>query len=152
LGNIFRSFEEKAGGRYGFDTTVIWPRLYPLVNERLLAGINDLRDHLDLMARLFWLGWITTITSLAFLATHTIWLLVPFLTAIMTLLSYEQIKRYTISYGILIETAFDLHHLDLRKALHLALPEDITEEIENNQELSRGLATARLSKLKYSPQ
>jgi hypothetical protein len=52
LGNALRAAEDRAGERYGLDTVTTWPRLFPLIPDKLAAGVIDLRNQLDLAARL----------------------------------------------------------------------------------------------------
>jgi hypothetical protein len=70
LGNVLRSAENRAGGRYGLLTVVTWPRLYPLLPEKTAAIVDDQRDQLDLSARFCAVCLLGAAVSLGLLATH----------------------------------------------------------------------------------
>lgn len=52
LGNALTAMEDGAGRHYGADAVVAWPRLYPLLGERVRELVDDRRDGLDLAARM----------------------------------------------------------------------------------------------------
>ncbi len=52
LGNVLRSAEDRAGVRYGADSVVVWPRLFPLLPEQLARSVEDEVTQLDVSARL----------------------------------------------------------------------------------------------------
>jgi hypothetical protein len=139
LGNVLRAAEYRAGSRYGLEATVIWPRLYPLLGDKLTGVLDDLRDQLDLAGRFCVTFALATILSVCFLAGHGWWLAVAAITSLGALLSYRAAVSAAAAYGEAIETAFDLHRFDLLKALHLPLPADLTRERADNQRLSRFL-------------
>ena len=139
LGNVLRSAEGRAGSRYGLDAIVVWPRLYPLLSDKVTAVLDDLRDQLDLAARFCAVFGIATVISAALLATHGWWLTAAAVTLAGALLSYRAALAAAAAYGQALEAAFDLHRFDLLTALHLALPANLTGEVTANQELSRFL-------------
>jgi len=139
LGNLLRSAEGRAGSRYGLDAIVVWPRLYPLLSDKVRAVLDDLRDQLDLAARFCAVFGIATVISVAFLAAHGWWLTAAAVTLAGALLSYRAALAAAAAYGQALEVAFDLHRFDLLTALHLSLPADLTGEVTANQELSRFL-------------
>ena len=139
LGNVLRSAEGRAGSRYGLDAIVAWPRLYPLLSDKVTAVLNDLRDQLDLAARFCVAFGIATEISDIFLAAHGWWLTAAAVTLAGALLSYRAALAAAAAYGQALEAAFDLHRFDLLAALHLPFPADLIGEVTANQELSRFL-------------
>jgi hypothetical protein len=139
LGNVLRSAEGRAGSRYGLDAIVVWPRLYPLLSDKVTAVLDDLRDQLDLAARFCVVFGIATVISVAFLAAHGWWLTAAAVTLAGALLSYRAALAAAAAYGQALEAAFDLHRFDLLTALHLPLPANLTGEVSANQQLSRFL-------------
>jgi hypothetical protein len=137
LGNILRAAEHRAGSRYGLDAITVWPRLYPLLADKVTAVLDDLRDQLDIAVRFCAVFLIATVVSLAFLAGHGWWLTVAAGTFAGVVLSYQAALGAAAAYGQAMEAAFDLHRFDLLSALHLPLPANLTSEIKANQQLSQ---------------
>jgi hypothetical protein len=136
LGNVLRAGEYRAGRRYGLEATTVWPRLYPLLGERVAALVDDQRDQLDLTARFCVVFAIASAVSFGLLITQGWWLLVAGGALILAWLSYRAAVSAALAYGEGIETAFDLHRFDLLRALHLSLPPDRQSELEANSRLS----------------
>lgn len=139
LGNALRSAELRAGDRYGLDTVVAWPRLYPLLSGKLAGVVDDLRDQLDIAARLCAVFVLATGVGVGLLAPQGWWLTVPASTAVLAWLCYRSAIISAVSYGEALEAAFDLHRFDLLTALHLPLPADLANEINANEQLTRFL-------------
>jgi hypothetical protein len=136
LGNVLRSAEGRAGGRYGLGSVVVWPRLYPLLPERLTGILDDQRGQLDVAARFCAVFLVAAAVSAALLVQHGWWLAVPLVALMLAVLSYRGAISAAIAYGVTLEAAFDLHRFDLLAALHLPLPPDRTTERSANKELS----------------
>ena len=139
LGNALRAAEDRAGRRYGLDTISAWPRLYPLLSERVTALVDDQRAQMDVAARFAAVLLVAAVVSAALLATHGWWLLVPAAALVLAWLSYRGACSAALAYGDGLEAAFDLHRLDLREHLHLPMPRTLEEERALNQELSKFL-------------
>jgi hypothetical protein len=139
LGNILRSAEDRAGRRYGLDAVIAWPRLYPLLSDKVAGVVNDLRDQLDLVARFCVVFAIAAAVSAGFLATHGWWLAVALVPVAGAWLSYQAALAAAAAYGQAMETAVDLHRFDLLTALHLPLPANLSGEVAANRELTRFL-------------
>jgi hypothetical protein len=139
LGNILRAAEHRAGSRYGLDAITVWPRLYPLLADKMTAVLDDLRDQLDIAVRFCSVFLLATVISIAFLAGYGWWLLVAAGTFAGAALSYRAALSAATAYGQAMEAAFDLHRFDLLNALHLPLPADLISEVQANQQLSRFL-------------
>lgn len=137
LGNALTAMEDTAGAAYGLDAAVAWPRLYPLVSDRVRAIVDDLRDGMDAAARLAATAVVTAIAAAVLLAWHsglfTLLALVPLAVAV---LSYAGAVRAAIAYGASVEVAFDLHRFDLLNAMHMETPVKRGEERLANMALS----------------
>ena len=136
LGNTLRAAEHRAGRRYGLDTVVVWPRLYPMLPERMLAILDDERTQLDVAVRFCVVLGVASVVSLGLLITHGWWLLVPVASLGLAWLAYRAAVGAALAYGEGLETAFDLHRFELLHALHLPLPATSEEERVLNQQLT----------------
>jgi hypothetical protein len=150
LGNVLRSAEDRAGGRYGLMTNVVYPRLYSLLSDRLAAGIASSNDQLDMAAHLCVTLAASSLVSVALLLpngwrSNVWWMAVPVASAVLCWLSYRAAIRAAESQSRLLETAFDLHRFDLLSALHYGLPGDPWSEYQFNSQLSRFLRGAQAS-------
>jgi hypothetical protein len=134
-----RAGELRAGERYGLDTLLLWPRLYPLLADNVKALVDDRRAQLDLAGRFCIVGAIGTAVSFGLLVSHAAWLAVPAGCLAVTWLSYHAAIAAAAAYGEALETAFDLHRFDLASALHLPLPDDLAAEAAANAQLSQWL-------------
>jgi hypothetical protein len=140
LGNALRTAEDEAGQRYGLSTVTMWPRLYPLLSERLVEIATDARDELDLAARYSGTFFLGGITSLFLMLKHQLWLLMPVVLLLSAWFAYQNAIRVAISYGEILKVAFDMHRFDLLRALHLPLPRTPEEEHLVNLRLSQWFA------------
>jgi hypothetical protein len=136
LGNALRAAEDTAGERYGLTTVVTYPRLYPMLSERLRLGIGELVDQLDTAAGLTVSFLAATTLGLVALLDDGWWLLIPAATLALAWLSYRGAISAATYHGVLLATAFDLHRFDLVAALHVALPATPDEELVLHRQLS----------------
>jgi hypothetical protein len=136
LGNVLRAGEERAGAPYGLDAVAVWPRLYPLLPETTRALVDDLRDQLDLGARLCVTFLAAAAISLALLAQHGWWLAVPAACLLLAWLAYRGTLASGLAYGDGMRTALDLHRFALLQALHLPLPTTRAAELVVNRQLT----------------
>jgi len=139
LGNILRSAERRAGERYGLATVSTFPRLYPVMSERLTTAVDDFTAQVDAAAQLCMTLGVATIVSVVVLLPYDFWLLVPTATAILAWFAYRGAMASAVYLGRLYETAFDLHRFDLLVALHQKLPPDPVKERVSNAALSQFL-------------
>ena len=136
LGNVLKAGEDRAGGRYGLDCVVVWPRLYPLLSQPLTAALDDARNQLDLAVRFAATFGLIAAGALVLLAPHGWWAAVVLAALLLAWLSYRASVNAAIAYGELLESAIDLHRFDLLRALHLPLPADPEAEQTLNAQLS----------------
>ncbi len=145
LGNVLRAAEIRAGGRYGLDSAVAFPRLYPHMSDRLATAWEDLTDQLDTAAHLCVTFLLATVISGGLLAPHGwdgYWLLIPLVAGALAWISYRATIASAKHQGVVLMVAFDLHRFDLLSQLRYPLPEDAHTEFEVNQRLTQFLATA----------
>lgn len=137
LGNVLRAAEDDARSRYGLDTVVIWPMLYPLLPDRLVAALEDARNQLDLGAR-FCCSLLLAAVVCTALLVRSAWAF-PVVGGLLLLavLSYRGAVVAAAGYGELINAAVVLHRFDLLRSLHLPLPATPAEERTANRRLVR---------------
>ena len=141
LGNILRAAEEYPSVRYGLESSVCWPRIYPLLSDELREALGQARATLNEMVRL-------TAWSLAF-EVWLVWQPWALVALPIAWLAYQGMVQTTGVYGDLIRAAFDLHRFDLYKALDWPLPETPESEDAAGKQLTeylfRGVAPQGLS-------
>jgi hypothetical protein len=128
LGNALAAMEDDAGRGYGWDAVVAWPRLYPVLGDKVRALVADRRDTMDGAARLSVTAAVTTVVTVALLIHAGWWLLLAFVPATVAVVAYLGAVQAAIAYGEVVQVAFDLHRFDLLTALHVDLPPDVEAE------------------------
>jgi hypothetical protein len=149
LGNVLRAAEIRAGGRYGLDSILAFPRLYPQMSARLATAWEDQTDQLDTAAHLCVTFLLATLISGLLLLPHGwdgFWLLIPVATGALAWISYRATINAAKLQGDMMMAAFDLHRFDMLAQLRYPLPRDAHTEFESNQRLSEFLATADAAK------
>ncbi|KQX65030.1 MULTISPECIES: hypothetical protein [unclassified Streptomyces] len=128
LGNVLAALRDTAGRDHGWDATVAWPRLYPVLGDRARAVVDDGRDSLDAAARLCVTTAVTALLSAGLLFRSGWWMLLALAPAAVALLAYHGAVQAALTYGDAVLAAFELHRFDLLRALHLPLPDSLREE------------------------
>jgi len=140
LGNALAAMEDSAGAAYGLDAVVTWPRLYPVLGDKVRAVVDDLRDGLDAAARLAVTGALTAVAAVMLLVWHSgLLTLLALAPLVVATLSYLGAVQAAIAYSTAMHVAFDLHRFDLLRALRLAAPADQANENANNAALGNFL-------------
>jgi hypothetical protein len=139
LGNALRAAEDRAGQRYGLDTNVCMPRLYPYLSDRLVQVLNDRRNQVDVAVRLCAVLLLATVISAPVLLGDGWWFAVPVATAVLSWVAYRGAVLAAVNYGQALYVAFDLHRFDMLRGLHYPLPPR-EQEHAFNKELSAFLA------------
>lgn len=134
LGNVLTAMEDNAGRTYGIDAVVAWPRLYPLLGERVREIVDDRRDSLDLAARMAVTMAVTAVATGVVLAASGVWWLLTLLPAALAWVSYRGTVHAALAYAESVTVAFDLHRAELFSALRMRLPKNLKEERELNEE------------------
>jgi hypothetical protein len=124
LGNALAAMEDDAGREYGWDAVVAWPRLYPVLGDKVRASVADRRDTMDAAARLSVTAAVTTVATVALLTRAGWWVLLAFVPATVAVIAYVGAVQAAVAYGEVVRVAFDLHRFDLLTALHVDLPAD----------------------------
>lgn len=136
LGNVLRAGEDVAGERYGFDSVIAYPRMFPTVSAKLEGEITHQLRLIDTTSAL------SVAFAVAGLATTPMFrtvgwpLAVPIALFALAALSYHGALRAAGEHGTLLATAFDLHRFDIAAGMHLPLPTSPAEEVPFNKALS----------------
>lgn len=137
LGNILRAGEDPAGGRYGFQSMTVYPRMYPYISGKLDKAITRQLDLIDTTSALCLSFMAAAVATLPIIVIrHSWWSFVPAAFLGLAWLSYRAALNSATDHGALFATAFDLHRFDLIKNLHYPLPETVEDEWAFNQALS----------------
>ncbi|QFG22998.1 hypothetical protein [Actinomadura sp. WMMB 499] len=136
LGNVLTAMEDGAGRAYGIDAVAAWPRLYPLLGERVRQVVDDRRDALDLAARMAVTMTFTTAATGVLLLASGPWWLLTLVPAVLAWASYQGAVQAALAYTESVAVAFDLHRAELFGALRVALPTTLEKERELNREWS----------------
>lgn len=139
LGNILRASEHRAGYRYGLEAVTAWPRLYPLLDDKVVEIVDDLRAQLDRGLRFCVVFVAAGVVSAVVLASYGWWLAVPVASFGLAWVGHRASLAAAAAYGLAVEAAFDLHHFDLLHALHFPLPATLSAEIATNEAISEFL-------------
>ncbi|WDD93564.1 hypothetical protein Bsp3421_003652 [Burkholderia sp. FERM BP-3421] len=139
LGNALRAAEDLATYRYGLDSIVIWPRLYPYLGDALSGLVDSARNQLDMSVRLVVTFLLCALVSLALLFDKGWWWLMPIAFAGVARLAYRAAVEAAVAFGAMMNAAIDLRRFDLLDALHLPLPADLADERRRNAALSEFL-------------
>jgi hypothetical protein len=135
LGNALAATEDTAGRDYGLDAVVAWPRLYPLLGDKIRAVVDDRRDVLDGAGRMAVTAALTTVAALGLLWDAGWWPLLATVPGVLAVVSYTGAVAAAVAYGEAVGSAFDLHRFDLLKALKLRLPRSPEAERLQNEAL-----------------
>jgi hypothetical protein len=135
LGNVLAATESDAGGPYGIDAVVVWPRLYPLLPDRTKLIVDDRRDTMDAAARLAVTLSVTTVITVGLLAASGWWVLLALIPLALARLSYVGAVHGAVAYGESVRAAIDLHRFALLDALSLPRPTDTVAEHRLNNQL-----------------
>ena len=139
LGNILRDGEDNAGGRYGLNMPVVYPRMYPTLSPKLDKAISAQLDMLDTTSALCVAFGLSALVSLPLIARLDWWSLVPAAAALMSVFAYRGAIVTARGHSRLLATAFDLHRFDMLQALHYELPRNPAKEKVLNEQLSKFL-------------
>jgi hypothetical protein len=122
LGNVLAAMTDHAGWVYGLDAVPAWPRLYPVLGERVKSLVDDRRDTLDAAVRMAATMAVTAIASLVLLLLSGWWILLALIPLGIAVLAYNAAVQAALAYSEIVHVAFDLHRADLLTALRMELP------------------------------
>jgi len=121
LGNILRAREYSPERKYGLDAIICWPRLWSLLPETMRADLTSARVSLDRLAELWF--WGLLFLSWVFLTRWTL-VIAPLWMAV----TYWMACQAAMSFGDLLESAFDLHRFLLYDAVGWHSPQNTRDE------------------------
>ncbi|MCC5612577.1 hypothetical protein LC612_39260 [Nostoc sp. CHAB 5834] len=132
LGNLLRAAESRPLDKYGLDAVICWPRLWLVLPDGVKKELQEARADLNTASR-FWL-W-----SMMFLIwTIWAWWAVP-ASLLAAFFSYYWALDAAAIYCDLLESAFDLHRLDIYKSLRWPVPANPANERKLGMQLTEYL-------------
>ncbi|GAA2555908.1 hypothetical protein GCM10010435_28150 [Winogradskya consettensis] len=151
LGNRLRSFEEKAGRAYGLESTELWPRLYYVLPEPVLAYVGKARNQLDTASRLCLTFILSALVSAVLLAGHPLWYALPAGSALAAAASYRSALAAADSFGIAVTAAIDVYRLRLLQEMRVDMPADTAAERLINETLRDLWTGDTTASVRYAP-
>ena len=121
LGNILRARERTPERKYGLDPIICWPRMWSLLPENVRTDLASARSSLDRLAELCFWGLLFALWIFL-----TPWAIVIGL--LWVFITYRMACQAAMSYGDLLEAAFDLHRFSLYDAMNWPRPKNSEEE------------------------
>ena len=134
LGNILRTAERRPLKKYGLDPIICWSRLWFLLPEAARKDLQDARADLNNAARL----WLWSILFLVW-AIFGSWWAIPLGILSALFAYYTWALSAAVTYGDLLDAAFDLYRSQLYRVLRMPLPRNSEEEKEKGQILCENL-------------
>ncbi|PSB24757.1 hypothetical protein [Stenomitos frigidus] len=132
LGNLLRAAESQPRDKYGLDAIICWPRLWLVLPEAIKQNLQETRAELNTAARVWLWGILFLIWAV------WAWWAIP-VALLVAWFAYGWMLGAAATYGDLLESAFDLHRLDLYQALHLPPPSSPAEERPLGRQLTEYL-------------
>lgn len=130
LGNRLKAAEDYPRERYGLDSIIAWPRLWPLLSEEVRTAVSE--AHKKLYATVCLLAWgvLTCIWGI------WVWW-APLIGIGVALVAWFRALDAAEVYGDLLRAAFDLHRFDLYENLRWPLPEkSYPSEVTQGEQLT----------------
>jgi hypothetical protein len=132
LGDILRAAERRPGDKYGLDAVVCWYRLWTVLPADTRSEVAQVRLALDSALRTcLWGALFLVWTPWLWWAAVPIGIVVPLLVYRVSMLSAATL------FGDLVETAFDMHRMQLYDALHLPRPTSAADERRHGELLTK---------------
>ena len=134
FGNVGRSMQSYAVGRYRLNLPTFWSRLQPLVqkHQEFYAGLQDAKVQLDFLVSCVFLSGLSTVVWLVVLPVSVGpgWplLAVVVLGPLATRMFYLTATENYVAFGELVRTSIDLYRFDLLDALAVARPRSLRDE------------------------
>jgi hypothetical protein len=148
LGNVLRAAEDRHGRRYGLDSVVVWPRLFPLLPAAYAQSIEDEVIQLDVSARLVitWalaggVGAGVLLHDLAGTRTNPGWLLLVAGLFVLSRMSYRAAIESALAHGQDVEVALDLYRGLVLDFTRMPRPKRLSHERRINHQLCALLET-----------
>ncbi|MYS18864.1 hypothetical protein GA0115240_101422 [Streptomyces sp. DvalAA-14] len=116
LGNILGAAESRSWHKYGLDAAVVWPHLWLLLPQQTREDVAAARKQVDSAAA----AGLWALLALP-AAVWTPWA-APAAVAVVLVCWGWLLPDAAVDFGDLLEAAFDLHRIDLYRALRWPLP------------------------------
>jgi hypothetical protein len=139
LGNMLRRYERLAGEPYGLDAAVATSALAQVANVPLREYHDDARNEMDLSVRMVLVWAFASVVGLSFLWRYDVWLLVPFTTSLLAILSYRGAVSAAEGYGEALVVLIAVGRGSLYEALNVEFPRTSREERRRNARLTEQL-------------
>lgn len=137
LGNILRRAESTAGERYGLDTVLTYPRLYPHLSKQLDKEIGQQLDLVDTGASIAVALGICALAAAPLVGRADAWSVLPLVLGLLAVVAVRGSRTAARHFGTLLSTAFDLHRFQMVEALRLPLPTNAEAEAQQNEKLRK---------------
>jgi hypothetical protein len=135
LGNLLRKYETDAGRGYDIRILDRATHLALVAPTNHVEYLNDQRNALDLAARLCASGIIATVVTVVLMWPWDLWLFLAFAPYLLAYVSYRGALVAAHHYGAALGALVDLNRFRMYEAMHLRLPNDITEERDQNERM-----------------
>jgi hypothetical protein len=140
LGNVLRSSESYARERYGMDTAVVWPRLFPLLGKEVSQGIAEARSSLESMLVISLLSTVFALVTGPYVVVTDgpVWLFLVCTAGALTIAyaTYRAGVANAVVYGQHIRSAVDLYRSLVFEQLRIRPPSTLHEERRRWQEVN----------------
>jgi hypothetical protein len=133
LGNILRAYEEAPDSRYGLSVSVVWTRLWMVLDDTTRTDITNAQNTLEKFCELWFFGLLFILWAFVnpwAIVISIVWQLIVY---------YVMILSAAESYGQLIESTFDLYRMKLYDALSWTKPTNTDDEISMGKKLTEYL-------------
>ena len=140
LGNILKRAETSAGERYGLNTVLSYPRLFPYLSAKLGQETETQLNVIDSASSLTIITASLAALTTPFIARFDGWSALPAGLAATAMVSYSGARLAARRYALVLSASFDLHRFDMLAAMHRRLPRNASEEFLENQSLNYVLA------------
>lgn len=132
LGNLLRAAETRSSEKYGLDAIICWTRLWLVLPDTVKKELQEARADLNTAARV----WLWAIFF--FIWVIWAWWAIP-IGFFAALFAHRWMLDTAATYGDLLESAFDIHRMQLYKSLCWPLPRNPAEEYELGIQLTEYL-------------
>lgn len=137
LGNVLAAGADQVDAAYGYEMAALWPRLYPVLGDRMRSLVDDARDRMDAMCQLSIMSAIVGAEALALTWKADWWILLSLIPVVSCRLAYRGAVEAAALLSTAMRVAVDLHRFELVERLRLELPADRSAERELGEALSR---------------
>lgn len=144
LGNTLRAGEERACGRYGYETQVVIQHLLELASPSLREEATETRNQVDMAVRLCTAGMLAVPVTTVLLWPYERWLLLPLGCYLFAWAAYRSAIAASKQFSQALAVLVDFHHLQLWDALCLPRPANLDEELVRAPTLNEFLAETNL--------